>query len=135
MVYLGQRRGLVEGVVLWFLLAHIYSLCTTAPIGVYTVHYLILFTLARLISYGVYANTALSVLSLLFLEAVVSRITLPVIGSSFGAGWSIFSWRNLNLFNIFTNTFLAYLTFGALIVLDKVTFKVARINIEVGEGL
>lgn len=133
MVYFGQRRPVFEGLLLWFILAHIYTLQSAAPIGVFVVYYLIFFTLARLLSEAFYASSSLSVLGLMAILAVLSRILLPLIADSFQSGWSILSWRNLHIGFLLCNTFAGWFCYLIIAALDKITFKAARQNIELGE--
>ena len=133
MVYFGQRRPVFEGLLLWFILAHIYTLQSSAPIGVFVIYYLIFFALARLLSEAFYASSSLSVLGLMAILAFLSRIILPVIGDSFQSGWPIMSWRNLHIGFLVYNTFAGWFCYLIIAGLDKITFKAARQNIELGE--
>lgn len=133
-VYFGQRRTLVEGLILTLFTAHLYSLCSAAPIGVFTIHYLILFLIARAMSYVVYASGGLSILALMFLLAVLSRFGLPLVASFFGHGWPIFSFRNFIWWGPFFNALAGWLTYVALVMIDRMTYKAPRINIELSEG-
>lgn len=129
-VYFGQRRALFEGVLLTLFSSHLFSLCSSASFGIFGFQYLFLFVVARLISHGVYANSSLPIFTLIFLLGAVSRLTLPVIASAFGSGWDIFTWDNLNLFRLLWNSVLGFLSYWILHIVDKVTFKVPRVNIE-----
>lgn len=131
-IYVGQRRALLEGVLLVLFMTHLYSLNSVAPIGVFAIHYVAIFFAARLLIYAVYANTWTSILTLIFLLSFASRILLPLIADGFGHGWAILSWRNIMLGSLFINSGLGLVTYWALALIDKVTYKVAPINIELG---
>lgn len=129
-IYVGQRRALLEGVLLVLFMTHLYSLNSVAPIGVFAIHYVIIFFAARLLIYAVYANTWTSILGLIFLLSFVSRLLLSVVADGFGHGWPMFSWRNLMLGSLFINSGLGLVIYWALGWIDKITYKVAPINIE-----
>ena len=129
-VYFGQRRPLFEGVLLTLFSSHLFSLCSSASFGIFGFQYLFLFVVARLISHEVYANSSVPIFTLIFLLGFVSRLTLPIIASLFGTGWDIFTWDNLNLFRLLWNSVLGFLSYWILHIVDKVTFKVPRVNIE-----
>lgn len=132
-VYLGQRRPWPEGLVLSFLLSHLYALSSSAPMGVFPIFYLSFFFLSRLISYVFYAATWVSILSLMFGFALLSRLVLPLVSGAFDAGWPIFSWYNLHLGGVLYNTLGGYVIYWCLSLLDTVTFKAPRENIKLGE--
>jgi hypothetical protein len=135
MIYFGQRRPLFEGLLMWFVLSHLYTLQSVAPVGVFVIYYLVIFAVARLISEAFYANTGLSILVLIFILSVVSRFILPAVAGSFESGWRVFTWSNLHPAIFLTNTLLGWFSYLLLEVLDKVTFKVARQDVELSEGL
>jgi len=135
MIYFGQRRPLFEGLLLWFVLAHLFTLQSVAPVGVFVIYYLVFFLLARLISEAFYADTGLSILVLIFLLSVLSRLVLPGVASLFDSGWKVFSWSNLYPGLLLTNTLLGWCCYLILKWLDKVTFKAARQEVELSEGI
>lgn len=133
-IYVGQRRTLIEGILLVLFVSHLYSLSSVAPIGVFAVHYLIIFFAARGLVYTVFANTWFTILGVLFLVSIFSRLTLPAVCMFFGFSWSVFSFRNLMVGSFFVNAFLGLILYVFLSFLDRLTFKVSRINIELAEG-
>ncbi|NBX91848.1 MAG: hypothetical protein EBZ49_02565 [Proteobacteria bacterium] len=133
MVYFGQRRPVFEGLLLWFILAHLYTLQSAAPIGVFVIYYLLFFGLARLLSETFYATTSLSVLGLMAVLSVLSRVVLPFIANSFESGWPLMSWRNLHIGFLLCNTFAGWICYLVISALDKITYKADRLNIELGE--
>lgn len=135
MIYFGQRRPLFEGLLLWFILAHLYTLQSVGPVGVFAIYYLIFFVLARLISEAFYAHTGLSILILIFLLSILSRFVLPGVASLFDCGWKVFAWSNFHPALLMTNTVLGWLCYLSLEGVDKVTFKDARQDVEFSEGL
>ena len=133
MVYFGQRRSLPEGLILALFTSHLYSLSSAAPIGVFTSLYLVIFIVARLLSYVIYANAWFSILLLMFSLALSSRILLTVISTFFGHGWPLFASGNFIWWSLIFNALTGYLTYTWLETLDKITYKVARVNIELAE--
>lgn len=133
-VYFGQRRSLAEGLILTLFTSHLFSLCSAAPIGVFASHYLILYLLVRVLTYGIYASTWLSILMIMVLLAFLSRLSLTLVSAAFGHGWALFSWGNLPLGAILVNGILGAVGFGLLSILDRVTFKAAPVNIELSES-
>lgn len=133
MVYFGQRRSLPEGLILALFTSHLYSLSSIAPIGVFASLYLVLFLVARLLSYVIYANSWFSILLLMLSLAVFSRIILTIIASSFGHGWSLFASGNFLWWSLIFNAVLGYLTYTWIEALDRLTNKVPKINIELAE--
>lgn len=131
--YFGQRRSLGEGVLLTMASSHLYSLCSAAPIGVYATHYLVLFFLARLISYAVFATAWFSTFLSIGILALVGRFTLTAVANSFGHGWPLFTWANLSPFAILWNTLAGFAGFHLLVLVDRATYKTARANIELIE--
>jgi hypothetical protein len=134
MVYFGQRRALGEGLILSLFTSHLYSLCSSAPIGVFTSHYLVLFLLARLLSFVVYANTWFSVLLVVFVLTIAARLSLTAVAWGFGHAWPLFSSANFGWWSILFNSLLGFAVFEALGTLDRFTYKVPRMSIELGEG-
>ncbi len=133
-VYLGQRRNLPEGLILTLFSSHIFSLCSAAPIGVFTTNYLLIFIVARLLSYVVYANGSLSILVLIFSLTLLSHFTLALIVTFFGHSWGVFAGGISILLRALLNSALGGIIYGSLVVLDRMTFKAPRINIELSEG-
>lgn len=132
-VYVGQRRGLPEGLLLTLFVSHLFSLCSTAPIGVFVFHYLLIFVLARALSYVIYANRWLSVILLVFVLTLISRIVVTLISTFFGHGWRVFSTDNWPLWGVVMNSVVGLVLYRFLGVLDLMTFKVPRMNIEMPE--
>lgn len=133
MIYFGQRRTLPEGLILALFNSHIYSLCSSAPIGVFALVYLVIFVVARLLSYVIYANTWMSILVLMFSLGLLARILLTIASGFFGHGWPLFSTGNLALGSLIFNAVLGYFVYAGLETMDWITNKVPRINIELGE--
>jgi hypothetical protein len=133
-VYLGQRRALAEGLILSLFVSHLFSLCSAAPIGVFTAQYLMLFMVARLLSYVIYANRWFSILFLMFALAIVSHFLLWAIASLFGHGWGAFAdgWGILG--HAVLNALVGFAIYVGMSAVDRMTFKAPRINIELGEG-
>ncbi len=134
MVYFGQRRSLAEGMGLALLTSHLYSTCSSAPLGVFSVVYLVIFFVARLVSYAIFANTWVSIFLLMLGLALLERILLTLVSSFFGHGWPFFSSRNLGFWSLLINAGVGYLTYRWLEVLDRMTFKVPRTSIELSEA-
>ena len=132
-IYFGQRRSWVEGILMMLLLSHYYSLASSAPFGVFSFYYLIFFVIARLLSVVIYASSWFSILGLMFVMAVLGRLVLPIIAGGFGHAWPVLALRNWSLMGIFLNTFLGLLLYWSLGIIDKLTYKAPRINIELGE--
>jgi hypothetical protein len=135
MLYFGQRRPLFEGLLLWFILSHLYSLQSVAPMGVFVVYYLILFVIARLISEVFFATEGIQILGLISLLTLFSRFVLPLVARAFDSGWPVWSWRNLHLGMIITNIFVGWICYQILGFVDKITFKDPRQILDLGEGL
>lgn len=135
MLYFGQRRPLFEGLLLWFILSHLYTLQSVAPIGVFVVYYLILFVISRLISEAFFATEGIQILGLISILSILSRVLLPIVARGFGSGWPIWSWRNLHLGVIVTNIVVSWFCYLALSFIDRITFKDARQILDLGEGL
>jgi len=134
-VYFGQRRPLFEGLLLWFILAHLYSLQSVAPFGVFVVYYLILFVISRLISEVFFATEGIQILALLSVLSLLSRVILPLVAKGFGSGWPVLSRSNLHLGVIFANIVLSWICFLGLSFVDRITFKDSRQILDLGEGL
>ncbi len=134
MIYIGQRRGMKEGLLLVLFISHIFSISSAAPIGVFAVYYLIIFVAARLLSYGIYADTWLSVLWMLTGFTILSRFVLPGVASAFGHGWPVFSWANWGFLSIVFTTWVGMGVYWLLGVLDRMTFKAPPSNIEMNEA-
>lgn len=134
-VYFGQRRSVAEGLTLSILTSHFYSLSSSAPIGVFVLHYLSLFIIARVLSYVIYANQGITILMLMFSLSLLARIISVPIAALFGHSWGS---NGVGVFGmgLMLNTILGYFTYLSLSLLDKMTFKTPAINIEmVGDGL
>lgn len=134
MVYFGQRRSLAEGMGLALLTSHLFSTCSSAPLGVFSVAYLVVFFVARLISYAIFANTWISVFFLMLGLAVLERVLLTLVSSAFGHGWPLFASGNLGFWGLLLNAAMGYLTFRWLEGMDRMTFKVPRTEIELSEA-
>ncbi len=135
MIYFGQRRPIFEGLLLWFLLAHLYSLQSVAPVGLFVVYYLIVFLASRFSSEFFYATSGGAVLGLIAVVALFSRFVLPLVAEGFESGWSIFSWRNLHPGAFFINTLCGWLCYMGLGTLDKLSGKDSRQILDLHEGL
>lgn len=133
-VYLGQRRSLPEGLILALFTSHLYSLSSTAPIGVFATHYLILFIIARLLSYVIYASAWFSILLLMLSLAFLSRAQLTLVAGLFGHGWPLFSADNFVWWGIVLNSCMGFLIYRCLEGLDRMTYKAPRTNIELSES-
>lgn len=133
-VYVGQRRTLIEGILLVLFMSHLFSLASVAPIGVFAVYYLLLFFLARLLVYAVFANTWITILGVLFLVSIVSRFLLPFVTLFFGFSWTLLSFKNLMVGSFFVNAILGLLFYLTLNLVDRVTFKVNALSIALAEG-
>lgn len=134
MVYFGQRRSLPEGLILSLFTSHLYSLSSIAPIGVFTSLYLVLFLVARLLSYVIYANAWVSILLLMLSLSLASRILLTLIATLFGHGWPLFATGNFIWWSLLFNAGMGFLTYTWLETLDRMTYKAPRMSIELGEG-
>ena len=134
MVYFGQRRALGEGLILSLFTSHLYSLCSSAPIGVFTSHYLVVFLLARLLSFVIYANTWFSVLLVVFVLTIAARFSLTIVAYFFGHAWPLFSGANFSWWGLLFNSVVGFAVFEMLGQLDRLTYKVPRTSIELGEG-
>lgn len=135
MIYFGQRRPLFEGLLLWFLMSHWFSLESMAPLGVWVIFYLLLFVVARLLSEVIYAADFFQIIILVAVLVLASRLVLPWIAHFFNAGWEVFSWRNLNPFFFITDTTLSCLGFLVLSGIDRLTAKESRTVMELNGGL
>lgn len=133
-VYLGQRRSLPEGLILTLFAGHLFSLSSAAPIGLFAIHYLIIFILARLLSYVTFVSRWYAVVVLLFALGFVAHFTLTVISAFFGHGWPVFREFGQALARCFLNAIFGLGIYSFLSLLDKFTFKAPRINIELAEG-
>lgn len=133
-VYLGQRRSLPEGLILTLFAGHLYSLSSAAPIGLFAIHYLVIFIIARLLSYVTYVSRWYAVVVLLFALGFIAHFSLAFIATFFGHGWSVFRGFGEALGKVFLNSVFGLFVYTALDLLDKLTFKAARMNIELSEG-
>src|SRR5205085_322153 len=97
---------------------HLFSLSSAAPIGVFTVYYLIVFVGARLLSYVIYADQWLSILAMTAAFALCARFVLPGVAFGFGHGWPVFSWENMDWGGLFFNTFFGLGIYWILSRLD-----------------
>lgn len=132
-VYVGQRRTIVEGLLLVLFMSHLFSLGSAAPIGLFAVHYLVIFLVARLLVYAIYANSWFSILWLIFLLGLLSRVTLPIVAHFFGHGWPVLTLRNFVPGALILNALFGLVTYGILGVIDRMTFKVGATNIELAD--
>ena len=132
--FFAARRVLVEGLILTLFTAHVYSLCSAAPIGVFTTHYLLLFFVARLLTYVVFADTWVTELGLLALLTLLARFVLPAVAWGFDTGWAVFSWENLHPLGWLLNSLGGLLVFRMLVAVDRMTFKSPRTSIELAES-
>lgn len=132
-IYYGQRRTLPEGLILTLFSSHLFSLCSAAPIGVFTSHYLFIFVVARLLSYVIYAHTWVSIFLLMLSLATLSRIVLTLVSFSFGHGWSLFASGNFVWWSLLFNAGAGCIVYGGLEMLDRVTYKMPRSNIELSD--
>lgn len=132
-VYFGQRRSLAEGLILALFTSHLYSLSSAAPIGLFTTAYLGIFVVARLLSYVIYANTWLSVLWLITALSVLARVLLTVVATAFGHGWPLLSFDNFVWWGLLFNGLAGSFYYVLIETIDRMTFKVPRINLEMAE--
>jgi hypothetical protein len=132
--FFAARRALAEGLILTLFTAHVYSLCSAAPIGVFTTHYLILFFVARALTYVVFADTWGTELGLIALLTFLARFCLPAVAWWFDVGWSVFSWQNLHPFGWALNSLGGLVVFRLLVAVDRATFKSPRTSIELAES-
>ncbi|NBX81583.1 hypothetical protein EBQ90_00620 [bacterium] len=134
MVYYGQRRPLFEGLLLWFVLAHLYTLQSVAPVGVFIIYYLLIFVVSRLISEAFFADSGMSILGLMqFGISVANHFTL--VAGAFNSGWGLWSWNNLHPGILGLNIVLGWLCYLGLGVIDQLTFKGPREILDLGEGI
>lgn len=133
-IYLGQRRNLWEGLLILLFNGHLYSLNSSAPIGMFVVYYLIFFFLAQVVAYTFYAQTPFSVICLIFISTLISRLILPLCAQVFEQSVMVLSWANWSLWNLFLNTVLGFFIYIILGVLDRITLKVPPRNITLGDN-
>ncbi len=129
-VFYGQRRSLPEGIILSLFSSHLYSLCSSAPLGVFTTTYLGIFAIARVVSYVVYASTPASILLLMMCLSLLSRVLLPLVAGFFHPGWPVLSLANLSWWGILLNGLGGWGTYVLLELMDRVTHKAPRASIE-----
>lgn len=129
-IYFGQRRNLFEGLVLALFVGHLYSLCSAAPIGLFTTHYLFLFLLSRVVAYVVYANFWYIIIPLIFCLALVSRISLVLMATFFSHGWSIGAEVSDIVGWVISTTLAGYWIFWGLAWIDRVSYKAPSQSIE-----
>ena len=132
-IYFGQRRGLIEGLILSLFTSHLYSLSSVAPVGVFATVYLVLFVIARLLSTIIYANRLMSIAVLIGALFVLERMVLTGVAFFFGHGWPLFSMDNFVWWSIFFNASVGSIFYLATSGVDRLTFKVPPINIELAE--
>lgn len=133
-VYVGQRRSFFEGGVLVLFAGHLYSLSTSAPFGVYLIYYVILFLVARLLTYVIYANRGLSIFGLLLALSLLSRGVLWLVASLFGHRlYAVSHLTDLLGYAVF-NSCIGLGIYSLVGFVDRITFKVLRVNIEMVEG-
>jgi len=129
-VFFGQRRALPEGIILSLFSAHLFSLSSGAPLGVFTTAYLVIFAVARLISYVAYATTLASILLLMIGLSALSRVILPLIAQFFHESWPLLSLHNLVWWSILLNGLAGWAIYVVLVWVDRLTNKVSRNSIE-----
>lgn len=133
-VYLGQRRGLVEGSILIFLSSHLYSLCSSAPAGLFVILYGFIFLVAKGLLKFIFANNWSSVFGLILSLSFFSRLILPLITRAFSHSWPIFSLSNLMILNVFGNALLGVFLYFILSFVDRITHKASPQEIQLSEG-
>ena len=133
-IYFGQRRRLAEGLILALFTSHLFSLSSAAPIGVFTAGYLVIFLVARLLSYVIYADTWFSITLLIAGMAVLNRMAITAIAAAFGHGWPIFSSETFVVWGIFLNAAVGCFFYLLVEGVDRLTFKVPPSNIELSES-
>ncbi len=134
MVFFAQRRSTWEGFILALFCSHLYSLSSSAPIGVFAFYYLAQFFLARLMRYGIYASGWISTLLVLFTLSLGGRFLLPIIAGFFGPAWPVFIFSNFPWGGIFFAPIYGLVIFALGEALDRATFKADRVNIEMYEA-
>lgn len=133
-VYIGQRRPPIEGVILTLFTSHLYSLCSAAPIGVFTSQCLILFVVSRLLSYVTYVSSWFAIILLLFGLGLLWELSLCLVAASFGHGWPLFAGGFSLIGKWFLNAILGYFVYRGLELVDRLSFKAPSTNIELSEG-
>jgi hypothetical protein len=133
-VYLGQRRTWLEGGALALFSAHLYTLSSVAPAGVFIIQYFLLFVIARLASYTIYANRMASIISLLLVLSLANRVMLQLISAGFGHSLYAFSAPRELIAFLVVNTVTGFFLYLTMNLIDRATFKVPRINIELKEA-
>lgn len=132
-VYFGQRRSMAEGLTLTIITSHLYSLCSSAPIGIFVLLYLMLFLIAQGVSFVFYADRVHSIISLLFVLSLTSRVlALPVV-ALFGQSWGSFFDAGL-IFGPLSNAIVGYVIYRVLALLDQITNKTPTLNIQLAES-
>lgn len=133
-IYIGQRRSMWEGLLLLLFNGHLYSLNSSAPVGMFVIYYLVFFIFAQIVAYIFYAQTPISVVCLLFLVTILSRICLPLCAQGFDQVISVFSLANWSFWNLILNTFLGFFVYLFLGILDRITLKVPPRSITLGDS-
>lgn len=133
-LYLGQRRVVWEGLLLVLFNGHLYSLNSSAPIGLFVVYYLLFFFFAQVVAYILYAQTPTSVIWLILLATLIARLLLPILSQGFDQSLYVLSWGNWNLWNIILNTVFGFFVYLSLGFLDRITLKVPPRNITLGDS-
>lgn len=133
-IYLGQRRNLVEGLILTVFTAHLYSLCSAANIGIFVSHYVAVFTFSRILSYAIYANRLVSILLVNLGLSFLAEFSLSTVAGFFGHGWGPIRSVNLLIGRPFLNAFFGTILYWMVGSLDHITFKAPRVSIELSEG-
>lgn len=133
-IYLGQRRVMWEGLLLVLFNGHLYSLNSSAPIGLFVVYYLFFFFFAQIVAYILYAQTPISVIWLLLIATLLARVLLPLFSQGFDQTIHVFSWGNWNLWNIILNTVFGFFSYLLLGLLDRITLKVPPRSITLGDS-
>lgn len=133
-VYIGQRRPPIEGVILTLFTSHLYSLCSAAPIGVFTSQCLIIFVLSRLLSYVTYATSWIAIMLMLLALNLVWELCLYLVAASFGHAWPLFPDGFSSIGKWFFNGILGYFVYASLGLVDRMSFKSPSANIELSKG-
>lgn len=133
-VYFGQRRSLVEGGLLCLLGAHLYSLCSSAPMGFYLVVYLSLFGISRAVSSAFYANRWVTIIPLITVMALLGRGIFFLLGKFFEQPSGSFWEGGWVLWLLAVNAIAGYATYTCLLWGDRLTQKLPRAKIQLSEG-
>ncbi|MBI4405597.1 MAG: hypothetical protein HY537_15655 [Deltaproteobacteria bacterium] len=133
-VYFGQRRPVIEGLLLSLFASHLYSICSSAPIGVFAVYYVGLFFLARVLSYVIYANRIHTILLLMWVLSLFGKAWLCGIAVCFGHGWPLVGQGWGLLGSVTLNAFIGSILYWWVGMIDRMTFKAPQANIQLSEN-